>query len=75
MPRSRLRIAIVALHGVVAAHDHLAQGLAVGGDVAHLVVDDADIVGDEVADSLRAFTRARSSAGSRFHRGCHSQTV
>ena len=50
--RGRLRVAVVALHGVVAAHDHLAQGLAVGGDVAHLVVDDADVVGDEVADAL-----------------------
>src|SRR5215217_52085 len=48
----RLRIAIVALHGVVAAHEYLAQGLAIGGDISHLVVDDADIVRDEVADSL-----------------------
>src|SRR5207249_4218710 len=46
------RIVEVAGHDVVAAHDHLAQGLAVGGHVAHLGVDDAELAGDQVGHPL-----------------------
>ena len=40
-----LRILVVAGHDGVAAHDDLAHGLAVGGNVCHLVVHDADALG------------------------------
>lgn len=33
-----LGIVVVADHDVVAAHDHLTHGLAVGGDVVHVFV-------------------------------------
>ena len=43
--RGRLGIAEVALHHVVAAHHDLADRRAVGGHVAQLVVDDAQVHG------------------------------
>src|SRR5215208_6544406 len=42
----------VALHDVVAAHHHLAEGDAVAGHVGHLVVDHADRIGDDVVHAL-----------------------
>src|SRR5438067_12365391 len=42
----------ISLHHVVTPHDHLAERLAVHGDVAHRVVDHADEVGDHVALAL-----------------------
>src|SRR5262249_31185642 len=42
-PRGRLGVLVVALHHVVAAHHHLAERSAVGGDVGHAIVDDAKV--------------------------------
>ena len=46
------RASIVARHHVVAAHDDLAHRLAVGGHVLHLLIHDARLLGDRVADAL-----------------------
>src|SRR5881396_3145536 len=41
------RIVEVTGHDVVAAHHHLSQRLTVGRHVAHLLVDDAELAGDQ----------------------------
>ena len=52
----RLLVVEVAHHHVVAAHDDLAERLAVGGHVLHVLVDDAHALGHDGADAL---TRAQ----------------
>src|SRR5262245_19153926 len=50
--RSGIGLLEVTLHDVVAAHDDLAQGLAVLTHICHVVVHDPDEVGDHVGLSL-----------------------
>ena len=45
-------VAVVPEHHVVAAEHDLTHGLAVGGDVIHLGIDNASIFGLHHADSL-----------------------
>ena len=53
-----LGLLVVAEHDVVAAHHHLAQGLGVGGHVAHVVVHHAHLAGGDVRHALpRLFAR------------------
>ena len=66
---------VVALHHVVAAHDHLAHRLAVGRDVVHLLVDHARLLGDQVADALAGLLARLLLRRQAFHCSCHSQTV
>ena len=55
-----LGIVVVAQHDVVAAHQYFAHGLAVGGDIVHVVVGHAQVhAGDQVGHALAGFQLAR----------------
>src|SRR5437667_5162222 len=53
------RVVEVAGHHVIAAHDHFTERLGIRGHVAHLLVDDTELAGDQVGHPLPgAETRA-----------------
>src|SRR6266481_1183938 len=54
------RVVEVAGHHVIAAHDHFTERLGIRGHVAHLLVDDAELAGDQVGHPLPG---AQSRAG------------
>src|ERR1019366_1016700 len=54
--RGGLGVVVIAEHDVVAAHQGLAHGLAIGGDIVHGVVGDPHVhAGDQVGHALAGF--------------------
>src|ERR1019366_3259833 len=62
----RLRVTVVPEHDVVPAHDDLAERRAVGGHVAHHLVDHPDLLGDDGRHPLPGLTHGLVFIGKRI---------